>query len=43
MAKIAQCVTHRLWKRVSEAVTDVLNSVTLKNLCDQAKQLAGKA
>jgi Rrf2 family cysteine metabolism transcriptional repressor len=41
--RVDQCVTHRLWKRVSEAVTDVLNSVTLKDLCDQAEQLADKA
>lgn len=42
-SRIDQCVTHLLWKRVSEAVTDVLNSVTLEDLCEQAEQLAGKA
>ncbi len=34
-----RCVTHLLWKRVSEAVTEVLDSVTLKDLCDQAEEL----
>jgi Rrf2 family protein len=33
------CVTHLLWKRLSEAVTELLDSVTLKDLCDQARQL----
>ena len=35
-----RCVTHRLWKQVSEAVEDVLDSVTLQDLADQARQLA---
>jgi Rrf2 family protein len=34
-----RCVTHLLWKQVSEAVTEVLDSVTLKDLADQAKTL----
>jgi Rrf2 family cysteine metabolism transcriptional repressor len=34
-----RCVTHLLWKRVSEAVTEVLDSVTLKDLADEAKAL----
>ena len=33
------CVTRLLWKRVSEAVTEVLDSVTWKDLCDQAEEL----
>jgi len=37
--RVDRCVTHLLWKRVSEAVTEVLDSVTLKDLADQAKQL----
>jgi Rrf2 family protein len=41
--RIDQCVTHLLWKRVSEAVTDVLNSVTLEDLREQAEQLASEA
>jgi Rrf2 family cysteine metabolism transcriptional repressor len=39
-SRVDHCATHLLWKRVSEAVTDVLNSVTLDDLCDQAAQLA---
>lgn len=35
-----RCVTRRLWKRVSEAVEEVLDSVTLQDLADQARQLA---
>ena len=38
--RVERCVTHLLWKRLSEAVTDVLDSVTLENLADQARQLA---
>lgn len=34
-----RCVTRLLWKRVSEAVTEVLDSVTLKELSDQAEEL----
>jgi Rrf2 family cysteine metabolism transcriptional repressor len=37
--RVDRCVTHLLWKRVSEAVTEVLDSVTLKDLADQAKAL----
>jgi Rrf2 family protein len=34
-----QCVTHLLWKRLSDTVTEVLDSVTLKDLTAQADQL----
>jgi Rrf2 family cysteine metabolism transcriptional repressor len=37
-----RCVTHLLWERVSEAVTEVLDSVTLWDLADEAVQLGGK-
>ena len=37
--RVDHCVTHRLWKRVSDAVTEVLDSVTLKTLADEAKAL----
>jgi Rrf2 family cysteine metabolism transcriptional repressor len=33
------CVTHLLWKRLSDKVAEVLDSVTLKDLCDQAREL----
>jgi Rrf2 family protein len=38
-----QCVTHLLWRQVSDAVTEVLDSVTLEDLRDQAEQLIGEA
>jgi Rrf2 family protein len=37
--RVDRCVTHPLWKQVSEAVTDVLDSVTLEDLRDQAQRL----
>jgi Rrf2 family protein len=39
-SRVDGCVTHLLWKRLSETMTEVLDSVTLKDLLDQAKQLA---
>ena len=39
--RVDRCVTHLLWKQVSEAVTDVLDSVTLQDMANQAAQLAG--
>lgn len=36
-----RCVTHLLWKRVSEAMSEVLESVTLEDLSEQAKLLTG--
>lgn len=37
--RIDRCVTHHLWKRVSDAVTEVLDSVTLEDLADESAQL----
>ena len=34
------CVTHLLWQRLSEVVAEFLDSVTLKDLRDQARQVA---
>ena len=34
------CVTYLLWKRLSKTVEEVLDSITLKDLCDQARGLA---
>jgi Rrf2 family cysteine metabolism transcriptional repressor len=34
-----RCVTHLLWKGLSGAMAEFLDSVTLKDLCDQAQQL----
>ena len=38
--RLDRCATHQLWKQVSEALTAVLDSVTLKDLCSQAEPLA---
>lgn len=38
--RVDRCVTHHLWRQLSETVTEVLASVTLKDLCDQAQELA---
>jgi Rrf2 family cysteine metabolism transcriptional repressor len=35
------CVTHLLWRRLSSKVAEVLDSVTLRELCDQALELNG--
>jgi Rrf2 family protein len=37
--RVDRCVTHLLWKRLSGAVAEFLDSITLKDLCDQARQL----
>ena len=39
--RVDNCVTHLLWKRLSDKVAEVLDSVTLKDLCDQARELEG--
>jgi Rrf2 family protein len=36
--RVDRCVTHLLWERLSETVTEVLNSVTLRDLADQAQR-----
>jgi Rrf2 family protein len=33
------CVTRRLWQRVSEAISETLNGVTLADLCVEAHEL----
>jgi Rrf2 family iron-sulfur cluster assembly transcriptional regulator len=37
--RVDGCVTHLLWKQLSQAMTDVLASVSLEDLADQADQL----
>ena len=37
--RVDSCVTHLLWQRLSDKVAEVLDSVTLKDLCDQAHDL----
>lgn len=38
--RVDRCVTHLLWKRLSEAVTDILGSVTLEDLSKKADQVS---
>ena len=37
--RVDRCVTQLLWKQLSEAMTEYLGSVTLKDLCDEERQL----
>lgn len=41
--RMDRCVTHLLWKKVSDAVSGVLDSVTLQDLADQARELSQQA
>jgi Rrf2 family protein len=38
--RVDHCVTHLLWERLSQTVADALASVTLQDLCNQARELA---
>ena len=38
--RMEDCVTYLLWKRLSKTIEEVLDSVTLKDLCDQARGFA---
>jgi len=38
--RMDDCVTYLLWKKLSKTVEEVLDSTTLKDLCDQARGLA---
>ena len=37
--RVDRCVTHLLWKRLSAVMSEFLDAVTLKDLCDEARQL----
>jgi Rrf2 family cysteine metabolism transcriptional repressor len=37
--RVDRCVTHLLWKRLSAVMTEFLDSVTLRDLCDEAQKL----
>ena len=37
--RVDRCVVRPLWKRLSEVMSEFLDSVTLQDLCDQARQL----
>ena len=36
--RVERCVAHVLWQRLSDAISGILDSVTLKDLCDQAQR-----
>jgi len=38
-ARMDRCVTHLLWKRLSQTIVEHLDSVTLQDLCDEARRL----
>jgi Rrf2 family iron-sulfur cluster assembly transcriptional regulator len=40
-SRIDSCAAHRLWRRVSQALADELDAVTLEDLCAQSQELAG--
>ena len=35
--KITSCVTRGVWQKVGESIENVLDSITLKNLCEENK------
>lgn len=37
--RVDRCVTYLLWKRLSAAISDFLGSITLQDLCDEARRL----
>ncbi len=40
--RMDRCTTFPLWKRLSATITEVLDSVTLQDLCDEERQLNRK-
>jgi Rrf2 family protein len=38
--RVERCATQLLWSRLSAVVTDLLGSVTVQDLCDDAQRLA---
>ena len=39
--RMGSCAAYPLWERLSRTIEGVLDSVTLKDLCDQARWFAG--
>ncbi len=37
--RVDHCVTYLLWKRLSAAISDLLRTMTLRELCDEARRL----
>jgi len=40
--RVDRCVTRLLWQRLSEVMTEFLDSITLQDLCDEARDLRRK-
>ncbi|MCX7682794.1 MAG: Rrf2 family transcriptional regulator [Anaerolineae bacterium] len=38
-SRVDRCVAYLLWKRLSIAISEVLSTVTLRQLCDEAQRL----
>ena len=38
--RVDRCVAHLMWQQLSEVMTEFLDSVTLQDLCDQARTLS---
>ena len=36
--RVGRCPTHGLWRRLSTAMTQLLDSATLQELCDEARE-----
>ena len=37
--RVDSCVTHLMWRRLSDAITEFLDAVTIEGLCEEARQL----
>jgi Rrf2 family protein len=38
--RVDRCVAHLMWQQLSEVMTEYLDSITLQDLCDQARNLS---
>lgn len=41
--RLDHCVTHRVWMRLSATIEEFLDSISLADLCDDARELAAEA
>lgn len=41
--RMERCVTHKLWQRLGQRIAEVLDGVTLEELCAQARELTPSA
>lgn len=38
-ARVETCVTHLIWKRLSETIAEFLDSISLQEVCEEAERL----